>query len=127
MALTDAPWAMLEPMVGAYRPHAKVPPRTFDEPSAPSVAACELGQAGRGPGRVWSLGSPKVAPALRTDDRRCRSWLTAAQTFIRWSRLGVWKRLLALTQERGVQLGMIFLDGTSFAPTRKPRAMRQRG
>jgi hypothetical protein len=25
----------------------------------------------------------------------------------------VWERLLALTQERGVQLGMTFLDGTS--------------
>ena len=37
----------------------------------------------------------------------------AAQTFIRWSRLGVWGRLLALVQERGVQLGMTFLDGTS--------------
>ena len=37
----------------------------------------------------------------------------AAQTFIRWSRLGVWERLLTLVQERGVQLGMTFLDGTS--------------
>jgi hypothetical protein len=37
----------------------------------------------------------------------------AAQTFIRWSRLGVWERLLALVQERGVGLGMTFLDGTS--------------
>lgn len=37
----------------------------------------------------------------------------AAQTFIRWSRLGVWERLLALVQARGVELGMTFLDGTS--------------
>ena len=37
----------------------------------------------------------------------------AAQIFIRWSRLGVWERLLALVQERGVQLGMTFLDGTN--------------
>ena len=40
-------------------------------------------------------------------------WWMAAQTFIRWSRLGVWERLLVLAQERGVQLGMTFLDGTS--------------
>ena len=40
-------------------------------------------------------------------------WWMAAQTFIRWSRLGVWDRLLALVQEKGVQLGMTFLDGTS--------------
>ena len=37
----------------------------------------------------------------------------AAQTFIRWSRLGVWERMLAMAQERGVELGMAFLDGTS--------------
>ena len=37
----------------------------------------------------------------------------AAQTLIRWSRLGVWERLLALVQERGIGLGMTFLDGTS--------------
>ncbi len=37
----------------------------------------------------------------------------AAQTFIRWSRLGVWECLLALVQEHGLQLGMTFLDGTN--------------
>ena len=37
----------------------------------------------------------------------------AAQTFIRWSRLGVWERLLDLAQARGVTLGMVFLDGTN--------------
>ena len=40
-------------------------------------------------------------------------WWMAAQTFIRWSRLGVWERLLAMAQERGVELGIAFLDGTS--------------
>jgi hypothetical protein len=35
------------------------------------------------------------------------------QTFIRWSRLGVWERLPAMTQERSVALGMAFLDGTA--------------
>jgi hypothetical protein len=34
-------------------------------------------------------------------------------TFIRWARLGVWERLLDLVQQRGVALGMAFLDGTS--------------
>ena len=36
----------------------------------------------------------------------------AAQTHIRWARPGVWQRLLALVQERGLRLGMTFLDGT---------------
>jgi hypothetical protein len=51
----------------------------------------------------------------------------AAQTFIRWSRLGVWERLLVLVQERGVQLGMTFLDGTKCVPSRRPQALRPRG
>ncbi len=37
-------------------------------------------------------------------------WWMAAQTFIRWACLGVWGRLLALVQERGLQHGMTFLD-----------------
>src|SRR4051812_43307604 len=40
-------------------------------------------------------------------------WWRAAQIFIRWARAGVWERLLSLVQERGVQLGMVFLDGTN--------------
>jgi hypothetical protein len=43
----------------------------------------------------------------------------AAQTFIRWSRLGVWERLLAMAQARGVELGMAFLDGTSIRAHQK--------
>jgi transposase len=46
-------------------------------------------------------------------------WWMAAQIFIRWSRLGVWERLLALVQERGVELGMTFLDGTSIRAHQK--------
>jgi transposase len=40
-------------------------------------------------------------------------WWMAAQMFIRWSRLGVWGRMLAVAQEHGVALGMAFFDGTS--------------
>ncbi len=43
----------------------------------------------------------------------------AAQTFIRWPRLGVWERLLALVQERGVGLGLTLLDGTSIRAHQK--------
>jgi transposase len=43
----------------------------------------------------------------------------AAQTFIRWSRLKVWERLLTLVREQGVQLGMAFLDGTSIRAHQK--------
>ena len=46
-------------------------------------------------------------------------WWKAAQTFIRWSKLGMWERLLTLAQERSVQLGMAFLDGTNIGLTRR--------
>ena len=37
----------------------------------------------------------------------------AAQTFIRWARLGVWERLLDLARQPGVVLGMTVLDGNT--------------
>src|SRR4051794_35010934 len=44
----------------------------------------------------------------------------AAQTFNRWSHLGVWPRLLEAVQARGdVQLGMAFLDGTNIRAHQK--------
>jgi transposase len=54
-------------------------------------------------------------------------WSRAAQTFIRWSRLGVWERLLGLAQERGVELGMTFLDGTSIRAHQKAAGAWRKG
>ncbi len=54
-------------------------------------------------------------------------WGRAAQTVIRWARLGVWERLLALVQERGVQLGMTFLDGPSIRAHQKAAGAARKG
>ena len=54
-------------------------------------------------------------------------WWTAAQIFIRWARAGVWERLLTLVQERGIQLGMVFLDGTSVRAHQKAAGARRKG
>jgi transposase len=51
----------------------------------------------------------------------------AAQTFIRWARLGVWERLLNLVQEREVQLGLTFLDGTNVRAHQKAAGARRKG
>ena len=51
----------------------------------------------------------------------------APQTFNRWARLGVWERLLGLVQERGVQLGMAFLDGTSVRAHQKAAGAARKG
>src|SRR3954464_11972306 len=95
MVLTDAQWAVLEPLLEASRPRAKVPPRHLRR----TIGAILWRHTN---GAKWRAVPAELGP-----------WWMAAQTFIRWSRLGVWERLLVLAQERGVQLGMTFLDGTS--------------
>ena len=99
--LTDAQWAVLEPLVEAVRPHAKVPPRELRR----TVGAI-----------LWRHDNGAKWRSLPAEHG---PWWMAAQTFIRWSRLGVWDRLLVLVQERGVQLGMTFLDGTSIRAHQK--------
>src|SRR4051795_1657250 len=54
-------------------------------------------------------------------------WWRAAQTFIRWGHLGVWERLLERVQERGVELGMAFLDGTSIRAHHKAAGAPKKG
>lgn len=95
MALTDAQWTVLEPLVEACRPHAKVPPQHLRR---------TLGAI------LWRHNNGAKWRAVPAEEG---PWWMAAQIFIRWSRLGVWDCLLALVQERGIQLGMAFLDGTS--------------
>jgi transposase len=101
MPLTDAQWAVLQPLVERCRPRAKVPPSNLRRTVSAILWRHENGAK-------WRSMPAELGP-----------WWMAAQTFIRWSRLGVWERLLALTQERGVQLGMTFLDGTSVRAHRK--------
>jgi transposase len=52
----------------------------------------------------------------------------AAQTFNRWSRHGVWERLLHRAQQReGVKLGMAFLDGTTIRAHQKAAGAAKKG
>ena len=39
----------------------------------------------------------------------------------------MWERLLSLVQERGIQLGMVFLDGTSVRAHQKAAGARRKG
>ena len=109
MMLTDAQWTMLEPLVEACRPHAKVPPSHLRR----TVSAILWRQEN---GAKWRALPSDLGP-----------WWMAAQTFIRWARLGVWERLLNLVQERGVQLGMTFLDGTNVRAHQKAAGARRKG
>ena len=93
--LSQAHWVVLEPLVEACRPHSKVPPSNLRRTLSAILWRHENGAK-------WRSLPADLGP-----------WWMAAQTFIRWARLGVWERLFTLAQARGVHLGMTFLDGTS--------------
>src|SRR3954467_2814275 len=107
--LVDAQWMSLEPLIEACRPKGKTPPQ--DLPGAISAI-------------VWRHENGAKWRAIPAD---LGPWSRAAQTFIRCARLGVWERLLLLAQERGVQLGMTFLDGTGIRAHQKAAGAEKRG
>jgi transposase len=109
MVLTDAQWAALEPLVGICRPHAKVPPSNLRRTVEAIVWRCRNGAK-------WRSIPADLGP-----------WWMAAQTFIRWARLGVWERLLEAAKARGVELGMAFLDGTSIRAHAKAAGASKKG
>lgn len=107
--LSDEQWAELEPLIEACRPHAKVRSRHLRR----TVEAILWRHQN---GAKWRALPAEFGP-----------WWMAAQTFIRWARLGVWERLLALAQERGVRLGMVFLDGTNIRAHQKAAGASRKG
>src|SRR3954453_7946896 len=107
--LSDAHGMSLEPLVEACRPKGKTAPKDLRRTLSAIVWRHQNGAKGR---------------AVPAD---LGPWSRAAQTFIRWARLGVWERLLVLAQERGVQLGMTFLDGTSIRAHHKAAGAEKRG
>jgi len=109
VVLTDAQWAVLEPLVEACRPHAKVPPSDLRRTVEAMLWRCTNGAK-------WRAVPVELGP-----------WWKAAQIFIRWARLGVWDRLLGMAQKRGVRLGMAFLDGTSIRAHAKAAGRPKRG
>jgi len=109
VVLTDAQWAVLEPLVEACRPHAKVPPSDLRRTVEAMLWRCTNGAK-------WRAVPVELGP-----------WWKAAQIFIRWARLGVWDRLLGMAQKRGVRLGMAFLDGTSIRAHAKAAGAAKKG
>jgi len=107
--LTDAQWAMLEPLIEACRPKGKTAPQDLRRTMAAILWRHQNGAK-------WRSVPSELGP-----------WSRAAQTFIRWARLGVWERLLGLAQGKGVELGMTFLDGTSIRAHQKAAGARRKG
>ena len=107
--LSDAPWALLEPLIEVCRPKGKTPPRDLRRTLSAILWRHQNGAK-------WRSIPDELGP-----------WWRAAQVFIRWARAGVWERLLGLVQERGVQFGMVFLDGTSVRAHQKAAGARRKG
>ena len=108
--LTEEQWAALEPLVEAVRPRGKTPPRDLRRTVEAIVWRHENGAR-------WRAIPAELGPRWR-----------AAQLFIRWSKLGVWQRLLEKAQQaRGVELGMAFLDGTSIRAHQKAAGAAKKG
>jgi transposase len=107
--VSDAQWTRLEPLIEACRPKGKTPPQDLRR----TISAILWRHQN---GAKWRAIPAELGP-----------WSRAAQTFIRWARLGVWERLLLLAQERGVQLGMTFLDGTSIRAHQKAAGAARKG
>jgi transposase len=107
--VVDAQWRSLEPLVEACRPKGKTQPTDLRRTLSAIVWRHQNGAK-------WRAIPAELGP-----------WSRAAQMFIRWARLGVWERLLLLAQERGVQLGMTFLDGTSIRAHQKAAGAARKG
>jgi transposase len=107
--LSDAQWALLEPLIEICRPRGKTPPQDLRRTMAAILWRHQNGAK-------WRSVPKDLGP-----------WWRAAQIFMRWARAGVWERLLSLVQERGVELGMVFLDGTNVRAHQKAAVRREGG
>ena len=107
--LNDARWAESEPLIDEARPPCKVPHENLRR-------TIEAILWRRQNGAKWRSVPTELGP-----------WWKAAQTFIRWAHLGVWERLLDLVQQRGIALGMTFIDGTSIRAHQKAAGAKKGG
>lgn len=101
-------------MGDAGAPHRRMPTKGQDEASSPAPYEAIVWRHQNG--AKWRAIPAELGP-----------WWAAAQTFIRWARLGVWERLLETAQARGVALGMTFLDGTNVRAHRSAAGAARKG
>src|SRR5918912_3477433 len=109
VVLTEEQWAVLEPLVEICRPKGKTPPKHLRR----TIEAIFWRHVN---GAKWRAVPAELGP-----------WWKAAQTFIRWSKLGVWQRLLEVAQGCAVELGMAFRDGTSIRAHHKAAGAPKKG
>lgn len=106
---SDSEWAVWEPLIEEVRPHGKTPPKNLRR----TIAAIFWRHQN---GAKWRSIPMELGP-----------WWLAAQLFIRWAHFGVWERLLELVQQRGIALGMVFIDGTNIRAHHKAAGAQKKG
>jgi transposase len=106
---TDAAWAVWAPLIEEVRPRGKTPPKDLRRTISVIFWRHQNGAKWRG------------IPA------ELGPWWLAAQLFLRWAKQGVWERLLELVQQRGIALGMTFLDGTNIRAHQKAAGAKKGG
>src|ERR1044071_1895632 len=105
--LSDAVWAVWEPLIEEVRPRGKTPKELRR-----TISAIFWRHQN---GAKWRSIPAELGP-----------WWLAAQLFIRWAKQGVWERLLDLVQQHEVALGMTFLDGTNIRAHHKAAGAEKR-
>jgi transposase len=112
--LTETEWAALAPLVEECRPKGKTAPRHLRR----TIEAAIIWRHRNG--ATWRALPAELGP-----------WWRAAQTFSSagpsWASGSAWERLLARAQERGVSLGMVFLDGTTIRAHAKAAGAAKKG
>ena len=109
MVLSDGQWTVLTPLIEQCRPRGKTQHHDLRRTIEAIIWRHQNGAK-------WRAIPAELGP-----------WWRAAQTFIRWAKLGVWGRLLARAQEGGVALGMTFLDGTTIRAHQKAAGAAKKG
>ena len=107
---TDVQWTAIEPLIEAVRPQTGRElanlRRTFEA-------------------IVWRMQNGAKWRAIPAE---LGPWWMAAQTFLRWSKLGVWERLFERAKVAGwPELGMVFMDATIIRAQQKAAGAIKRG
>ena len=108
--LTDVQWSAIEPLIEAVRPQTGRELTNLRRTVEAIVWRMQNGAK-------WRAIPAELGP-----------WWMAAQTFIRWSKLGVWERLFEAAKAAGrPALGMVFMDGTIIRAHQKAAGAAKRG
>ena len=108
--LTDVQWSVIEPLIEAVRPQRGRELTNLRRTFEAIMWRMENGAK-------WRAIPAELGP-----------WWMAAQTFIRWSKLGVWERFFeAAKADSRPELGMAFMDGTVIRAHQKSAGATKRG